>query len=203
MIARLPMKFDSIGYGFLQKNAQGQYHPGVDLNRGTGNQDLGDPVYPMANGKVVYAQNAGAGWGNLIVIFHEQYGVWTRYAHLNKILCKEGDDVNMASKIGECGKTGSPSYTAHCHFEVIIKKLAHWTQYTTGWSKEKCLKYYADPIVFVENIISKYEEVLQKAMQLTSDAYTELEKALSEIPGVRPSQVLLNKSNTSLRFFFT
>ena len=46
-------------------------HLGDDLNGiGGENSDLGDPIYAIADGRVLLAREEGPGWGNVIVILH-------------------------------------------------------------------------------------------------------------------------------------
>jgi murein DD-endopeptidase MepM/ murein hydrolase activator NlpD len=57
------------------------------------------------------------GYGQQILLNHE-FGYQTRYAHLDKILVKEGDRVTRGQLIGEVGSTGG-STGPHLHYEVI------------------------------------------------------------------------------------
>src|SRR5438552_8274588 len=60
--------------GALAYNAQRfteNHHLGDDLNGiGGENSDLGDPVYAVADGRVLLARNGGPGWGNVIIVLH-------------------------------------------------------------------------------------------------------------------------------------
>lgn len=77
-------------------------------------------------------REAGAGWGNHVVIRHgdasdpktgERYGVYTRYAHLvpGTVKLVPGDRVEAGALIGEMGNSGR-SDVRHLHFEFGIKK---------------------------------------------------------------------------------
>jgi murein DD-endopeptidase MepM/ murein hydrolase activator NlpD len=79
--------------------------------------DTGTPVYATGNGKVVFAKWK-SGYGNLIEIDHG-YGYKTRYAHLSKILVKEGQRVVRSEEIALAGSTGK-STGPHVHYEVIV-----------------------------------------------------------------------------------
>ncbi|QLQ31821.1 MAG: M23 family metallopeptidase [Candidatus Thiothrix singaporensis] len=63
------------------------YHPGVDFNKDgtTGDGDLGQPVYAVANGIVTFSGDGGASWGNIILIEHtlpDGSKVWSQYGHV-------------------------------------------------------------------------------------------------------------------------
>src|SRR4029077_17108340 len=68
-------------------------HLGDDLNGiGGENSDLGDPIYAIADGRVLLAREEGPGWGNVIIILHayrengkRQY-VESFYGHVQTIL---------------------------------------------------------------------------------------------------------------------
>jgi murein DD-endopeptidase MepM/ murein hydrolase activator NlpD len=67
---------------------------------------LGTPVVAAANGRVVYAGNTLKGYGNLIILKHDNTYL-TTYAHNSKLLVKEGDTVRQGEKIAELGATDS------------------------------------------------------------------------------------------------
>ncbi len=62
------------------------------------------------------ADKAGMGYGNYIMILHENNYV-TLYAHLESVYVHEGQAVNQGDIIGLMGNTGN-SFGAHLHFEV-------------------------------------------------------------------------------------
>ena len=78
---------------------------------------LGDPITAAANGKVVYAGNTLRGYGNLIIIKHDNTYL-TAYAHNKTLLVKEGDSVVGGQKISEMGDTDANS--VKLHFEVRV-----------------------------------------------------------------------------------
>ena len=88
-----------------------------------GNSDLGKPVYSTANGIVVLARDMRMGWGNLVIIRHlfledrQVKTVDSVYAHLDKILVREGKQIVRGQQIGTIG-TNRRMYTAHLHFEI-------------------------------------------------------------------------------------
>ena len=120
----MPMGSES---GALVYNAQPfteNHHLGDDLNGiGGENTDLGDPVYAIANGRVIYTGWPADGWGNLILVMHayeekgERRYVQSCYAHLSSIDIADGKIVRRGQKIGTVGNAGG-KYLAHLHFEL-------------------------------------------------------------------------------------
>lgn len=88
----------------------GRRHAGVDLSL-----RLGDTIRAVFNGKVRYSQYHENGYGELIVIRHDN-GLETYSAHLSKRLVKSGERVVAGQVIGLGGSTGRSS-GPHLHFE--------------------------------------------------------------------------------------
>src|SRR5437868_10920406 len=67
-------------HGALAYNAQRfteTHHLGDDLNGiGGQNSDLGQPIYAVADRRVLLARDCGPGWGNVIIVLHgmEEHG---------------------------------------------------------------------------------------------------------------------------------
>ncbi|HEX5805233.1 MAG TPA: peptidoglycan DD-metalloendopeptidase family protein [Macromonas sp.] len=76
---------------------------------------LGDPVLAAADGKVVYAGAGLRGYGNLIIIKHNNTYL-TAYAHNQTLLVKEDQAVRQGQKIAEMGN--SDADRVKLHFEV-------------------------------------------------------------------------------------
>ncbi len=86
-------------------------HKGIDIARPS------DYTIKAAdNGTVVYAGNKGDGYGNKIIVDHNN-GYRTMYAHLASISVSVGQTVSRGSKIGVMGRSGN-STGIHLHFEV-------------------------------------------------------------------------------------
>jgi lipoprotein NlpD len=83
---------------------------GVDLS---GN--AGDPVVAAADGKVVYAGAGLRGYGNLIILKHNNTYL-TAYAHNQSLQVKEDQSVKKGQKIAEMGN--SDADRVKLHFEV-------------------------------------------------------------------------------------
>src|SRR6266516_5044805 len=60
--------------GAMTYNAQPftkNHHLGDDLNGiGGEDSDLGDPIYAIADGRVLLARDDGPGWGNVVIVLH-------------------------------------------------------------------------------------------------------------------------------------
>lgn len=103
------------GYTFTSgfKWRWGKLHSGVDLAVAEGT-----PVYAADNGKVIVAEDSGNGYGNYIILDH-QNGFKTLYGHNSKLLVSVGDIVAKGDKIALSGNTGN-STGPHLHFEVHV-----------------------------------------------------------------------------------
>ena len=83
---------------------------GVDISG-----KLGDPVLAAADGKVVYSGSGLRGYGNLVIIKHNNTFL-SAYAHTQSILVKEDQNVRQGQKIAEVGS--SDAEQAGLHFEI-------------------------------------------------------------------------------------
>jgi len=88
----------------------GRMHYGTDIK-----MNKGDTVVASQSGTVVRA-NWGYGFGNLIVIQHEN-NIETYYAHQSKFLVESGTWVARGEPIGLAGSTGR-ARGSHLHFEM-------------------------------------------------------------------------------------
>lgn len=79
----------------------------------------GTPVYATGDGKIKMAKTSirKVGYGNQIEIEHG-YGYITKYAHLQAIVVKKGEEVKRGQLIGYVGSTGG-STAPHVHYEII------------------------------------------------------------------------------------
>lgn len=77
--------------------------------------DAGDPVVAAAEGRVVYSGAGLRGYGNLIILKHNNTYL-TAYAHNQTLLVKEDQAVKKGQKIAEMGSTDSDK--VKLHFEV-------------------------------------------------------------------------------------
>jgi murein DD-endopeptidase MepM/ murein hydrolase activator NlpD len=76
----------------------------------------GTSIRAAADGVVAYSGNELKGYGNLVLIRHED-GYVTAYAHGSELFVKRGDTVKRGDVIAKAGQTGSVS-SPQLHFEV-------------------------------------------------------------------------------------
>ena len=75
----------------------------------------GDPVLAAADGRVVYAGSGIRGYGNLVIVKHNNTYL-TAYAHNQTLLVKEDQVVRRGQKIAEMGS--SDAERVQLHFEI-------------------------------------------------------------------------------------
>ena len=78
----------------------------------------GQSVKAAASGRVVYAGNALRGYGNLIIIKHND-DFLSAYAHNDKILVTDQQEVKAGQEIAKMGSSGTN--TVKLHFEIRYK----------------------------------------------------------------------------------
>jgi len=126
-------------------------HLGEDWNKNTGGDtDCGEPVYAAANGRVVFAQDAGPGWGNVVIIEHRLPSgerVQSLYGHMKEIIRHEGE-IKEREKIGTVGNANG-RYPCHLHFEIRTRDCPMWDQAGPGYSTER--DGWTDPSDFIDN----------------------------------------------------
>src|SRR3984893_2102855 len=116
-------KPDAQGYykarGFRSHGHLGEDWDGV---RG-GDTDLGDPIYCIGDGVVVFARDCHMGWGNVVIVRHSYRdngmikNIDSLYGHLNTMLVHRGQTVTRGQKIATMGNAHG-LYDAHLHLEI-------------------------------------------------------------------------------------
>ena len=102
----------SFGMRFHPVFKKEKFHRGMDFKAATGT-----PVLATSNGIVTKAENQKKGYGNFIVIKHDdEYE--TLYGHLHEIKIAVGQKVFQGDVIGTVGSSGL-STVPHLHYEVI------------------------------------------------------------------------------------
>jgi lipoprotein NlpD len=103
-------KYNSRSSGSMDGLAQGVPNKGIDISG-----QIGDSIFAAADGEVVYAGNGLLGYGNLVIINHNEHYL-SAYAHNRNILVKEGQIIKIGQKIAEMGS--SESQQTKLHFEI-------------------------------------------------------------------------------------
>lgn len=86
-------------------------HKGIDIGA-----PMNTPIYAPAAGLVVKAESNNKGYGNLLVIEHNN-GYVSRYGQLNSFEVKVGKKVSAGDLIARVGSSGN-STGPHLHFEL-------------------------------------------------------------------------------------
>jgi murein DD-endopeptidase MepM/ murein hydrolase activator NlpD len=146
-------------------------HPGIDIKT-----IKGTPVYAIANGVVDKLTYSNAGFGNLIVIRHDNVPTYedankfttlhSGYAHLNDIFITDGAVVKKGDMIGTVGDTGTAT-TDHLHFQLdnddapwhlywpftsaeASKVGGFWEAVNEGVGQENVYSYTENPMAYVQ-----------------------------------------------------
>ena len=109
-VSNINWRWPHVGTVIAKFSTSGKVNKGIDI---AGNS--GDPVRAAADGNVVYAGNGLLGYGNLIIVNHNEHYL-SAYAHNRRILVKEGQDVKQGQTIAELGSTGTDA--DKLHFEI-------------------------------------------------------------------------------------
>ena len=112
-----PAPLSDEGLGFIWPSS-GSVSAGFDEAHNKGLDIIGkagDPVLAAADGQVVYAGSGLRGYGNLIILKHNNTYL-TAYAHNKALLVKEDQRVKKGEKIAEMGNTDADR--VKLHFEV-------------------------------------------------------------------------------------
>jgi murein DD-endopeptidase MepM/ murein hydrolase activator NlpD len=89
----------------------GKIHKGMDMAA-----DVGEPVFAIADGEVIYAGDGLRGYGNVVILRHDRK-TSSLYAHNSELKVKQGDQVKQGTLIALLGSTGH-STGPHVHFEI-------------------------------------------------------------------------------------
>lgn len=164
-----------------ENEKRGGNHSGDDLNGiGGMNTDLGDSVFSIGNGRVLFAGEASPGWGKIVLIAHRIDGeiLQSMFAHLESVHVSTGQTVSRGQRIGTVG-TGNGHYLAHLHFEL---RRASTVDVLRGYLSEKGI--FLQP----SSVISNYGGVVSE--RLPSSAFQILKEVKAEKSVEMPIDVL-------------
>lgn len=149
--------FDATGYATYYTSIGPAYHTGADLNNNSPrwDSDRGAPVYAPADGIVTFSAPASGTWAYLIIVRHDPLPdgmvVWSRYAHIQNALVREGDRVERGQQIASVGNAnGKLPY--HLHFDIaktdiLEERPGHWP----GLNLDEVYRHYVDPRQFIRD----------------------------------------------------
>lgn len=131
-------------YGFTRtqvRTASGpvcvQFHEGIDIRpvkRDARGEPL-DEVRPMAPGVVVHASTdpRKSNYGRYVVVEHTvpEGNIYSLYAHLASVACREGQRVGTGNKLGTMGHSGAGlnRERSHVHVELCLLLNTNFQQY--------------------------------------------------------------------------
>ncbi len=176
------------------------YHSGLDINLKTGgDSDLGQPLYAVLPGKVVYYHKNShptSSYGKHCVLECDtpKGKRWFHYAHTQDF--KTGS-FNEGDQIGALGKSGTKY--AHLHFTVfkvdpktlpkgidtVIKtkqQLADWLEDPSVWLKEDSMASgnISIPTAKFEELVGKADKLDQIRTTIGTDSATEIKNDYEE-----------------------
>lgn len=97
----------------------------------------GQPVYAAGSGKVVYVGNQLRGYGNLIMIKHDENYI-TAYAHNDTLLVNNGQNVKIGQKIATMGNSDADSVKLHFQIRYRATAIDPQRYLPPQGSKPKC-----------------------------------------------------------------
>lgn len=106
------------------------YHNAIDIEAAGGSN-----IYAAYSGEVISADWKGA-YGNMVIIYHADLGVYTFYAHASQLNTSAGAKVNQGDLIAKVGSTGESSGN-HLHFGICNTLLGAYPART-----------YYDPLTY-------------------------------------------------------
>lgn len=108
--SRIDWQWPVMGNLLATFSSQNKLNMGVDISG-----RMGESVVAAASGVVVYAGNGIRGYGNLLIVKHNETYL-SAYAHNSRLLVKEQAVVKGGQKIAELGSSGTN--TSKLHFEI-------------------------------------------------------------------------------------
>lgn len=151
------------------------YHQGKCLDMGwTVDGTQNQPIYAVDNA-TVYSVETQTNGGNVIYLKHDD-GKCSCYAHLSKILVKEGQKVSLGEQIGNMGATGKVS-GPHLHFGLFTSVDVRYIDSTLD--PFDYLEIYEDQSV-TEKTKNKYDDKIKThKIKITKEVFNVDEEGLT------------------------
>jgi len=185
-------------------------HPAVDIKI-----PKNTPIYAIANGVVIKAVKQSTGFGNHIVIQHNDFPtlddsnasetIYSSYNHMNSLLVKEGEIVTKGQLIGKSGDSGT-STTPHIHFQIDNDSV-DWHPYwpfssaeasaagynfysaiNNGFGQAKARAATINPLKFVQKYMDDSIVIEEKTTESDDSQANSTTNANSYIPSVVESE---------------
>lgn len=133
------------------------YHQGYAIDFGWWKEQYkGQNIYAVARGYVFKVEKQKKG-GNVIYIEHENKYV-SCYAHLDKVVVKQGQNVLQGEKIGTMGSTGEGVTGMHLHFAMFTSRSKIYKN--SDIKVFDILRVYPNQVVNVKSKYYKYFKFL-------------------------------------------
>lgn len=97
----------------------------------------GQPIYAAGAGKVVYVGNQLRGYGNLVMIKHNEDYI-TAYAHNDKLMVNNGQSVKIGQQIATMGSSDTDSVSLHFQIRYRATAIDPLRYLPPQGSKPKC-----------------------------------------------------------------
>lgn len=181
----------SAGYGFGKQVSANYFHEGVDINKnGGGNIELGEPIFTIAKGKLVYYHKASHPTRNFG--YHSVYEIegpwgkrWVHQAHCMEDITTGVQDLTEGQQIARVGNSGT-TY-AHIHFAIFKVDPATLPQGidTIATNKQQLNAWWENPITFIETYMTNSQTVA-----VDSDTFERLVSNSSKYDGFKEAGYL-------------
>lgn len=145
-------KIDTVFADKYYLKRYGAYHPGWDVNGvGGGDTDYDLPIFSIGDGKVTNVAKGSNKWGLIVRVFHPQFNIFSRYAHLKDATVKVGQSIEGGSILGHMGNAGG-FWVTHLHIDLMVNipglPFDYWRNGTSQEDFKDLLRTYVDPAKF-------------------------------------------------------
>ena len=141
-------------FGCLRKlkgtNKYGRFHLGTDYSYNKLKEDK--KCYSIASGTVIEAGVSSHGYGNMVIIKHDDGIIKSAYAHLEKVFVQTGQKIKSGTPLGIVGKTLSANgktfepkgMPKHLHLEIRVKKTPETMKFFNEHFKKNDYDHYVE-----------------------------------------------------------